>query len=289
MLDRPGAPLADALRDTTERWIEAFDAALAGRSAAGLSALLVADSHWRNLFGISWYFATFSGNATIVAELLARGAEVRAANFRIDQAALAPRNAVVGGREVVEAIFTFDTANGPGYGAVRLLRQPDGLAKAWTFSTSLDFDSICEARASGARGIHHPRFRRPRLARSAAGGRRLRRPRSRRAHRRRRPCRHFGRGRTQSYRAFRAGDRPRGAHRRQLAPALSRAEAAQQDAGQSSALSAVPDDLSGLHPEGQDRELAGELCRHHGGRLLDALPRSRALPTTMPRSAGPRG
>ncbi len=147
MLDRPGAPLADALRDTTERWIEAFDAALAGRSAAGLSALLVADSHWRNLFGISWYFATFSGNATIVAELLARGAEVRAANFRIDQAALAPRNAVVGGREVVEAIFTFDTANGPGYGAVRLLRQPDGLAKAWTFSTSLDFDSICEARA----------------------------------------------------------------------------------------------------------------------------------------------
>ena len=31
-----------------------------------------------------------------------------------------------------------------------------------------------------------------------------------------------------------------------------------------------PVDLSGLHPEGQDRELAGKLCRHHGGRLLDA-------------------
>ena len=65
-------------------------------------------------------------------------------------AALAPRNAVVGGRDVVEAIFAFDTVNGPGYGAVRLLRQPDGLAKAWTISTSLDFDSICEARASGS-------------------------------------------------------------------------------------------------------------------------------------------
>ena len=73
MLDRPGAPLADTLRETTERWIEAFSAALAGRSAAGLSALFVADSHWRNLFGISWHFATFSGNATVVAELLARG------------------------------------------------------------------------------------------------------------------------------------------------------------------------------------------------------------------------
>ena len=76
MLDRPGAPLADTLRETTERWIEAFGAALAGRSAAGLSALFVADSHWRNLFGISWHFATFSGNATVVAELLARGTEV---------------------------------------------------------------------------------------------------------------------------------------------------------------------------------------------------------------------
>jgi putative flavoprotein involved in K+ transport len=149
MLDRPGVPLADALRDTTERWIEAFDAALASRSASALSALFVADSHWRNLFGLSWYFATFSGNATVVAELLARGAEVRAANFRIDHAALAPRNAVVGGRDVVEAIFTFDTVNGPGCGAVRLSHQPDGTAKAWTISTSLNFDSICEARASG--------------------------------------------------------------------------------------------------------------------------------------------
>ena len=150
MLDRPGVPPADALRDTTERWIEAFDAALAGRSADQLSALFVADSHWRNLFGISWHFATFSGHATVVAELLARSADVRATNFRIDHAALAPRNAMVGGRDVIEAIFTFDTVNGPGYGAVRLSRQPDGTAKAWTFSTSLDFDSICEARAGGA-------------------------------------------------------------------------------------------------------------------------------------------
>ncbi len=150
MLDRPGVPPADALRDTTERWIEAFDAALAGRSADQLSALFVADSHWRNLFGISWHFATFSGHATVVAELLARSADVRATNFRIDHAALAPRHGVVGGRDVNEAIFTFDTVNGSGYGAVRLLRQPDGTAKAWTISTSLDFDAICEARAGGA-------------------------------------------------------------------------------------------------------------------------------------------
>ncbi len=147
MLDRPGPSPAEALRETAERWIEAFGAALAGRSAADLSGLFAADSHWRNLFGISWHFATFSGNATVVAELLSRGSEVRAGHFRIDAAALTPRTDVIGGREVIEAIFAFDTVNGPGYGAVRLLRQPDRQAQAWTISTSLDFDRICEARA----------------------------------------------------------------------------------------------------------------------------------------------
>ena len=30
-----------------------------------------------------------------------------------------------------------------------------------------------------------------------------------------------------------------------------------------------PTNLPGLHSEGQDRELAGKLCRYHGGQLLD--------------------
>src|SRR4051794_29685139 len=144
MLDRPGPLSEQAVRETTGRWIEALNAALADGQAAAVSELFEADSHWRNLFGISWYFATFSGNATVVKQLLARSAEVRAAGFRIDPAALAPRHAVVAGRDVIEAVFRFETSNGPGYGAVRLVRQPNGAAKAptfkaWTFSTSLDF------------------------------------------------------------------------------------------------------------------------------------------------------
>ena len=95
MLDRPDRSAEATARETTERWIGAFNAALAGGRPAVLSELLVEDCHWRNLFGLSWYFATFSGNATVTAELLARAAEVRAAHFRIDQAALAPRHAVV--------------------------------------------------------------------------------------------------------------------------------------------------------------------------------------------------
>jgi cation diffusion facilitator CzcD-associated flavoprotein CzcO len=161
MLDRPGPSAEHTARETTERWAGALNAALAGGQAAALAELFVADSHWRNLFGISWYFATFSGNATVVAELLARAAEVRATGFRIDLAALAPRHAVVAGRDVIEAVFTFETANGPGYGAVRLLRQSDGTAKAWTFSTSLDFDAICAARARTSAQSHTRDFAAP--------------------------------------------------------------------------------------------------------------------------------
>src|ERR1044071_9326766 len=125
MLDRPALSPEESYRETTEAWLATFDAALAQRSAAKLSQLFVADSHWRNLFGISWHFATFSGNATVTAELLARSAEAAACRFRIDADRLAPRSAVVGGRDVVEAIFTFESANGPGYGAIRLLREAD--------------------------------------------------------------------------------------------------------------------------------------------------------------------
>jgi len=115
MLDRPGLLPEESYRETTEAWLAAFDAALANRSAAELSPLFVADSHWRNLFGLSWHFATFSGNAKVTAELLARSAEAGAGEFRLDTARLAPRAAKVAGRDVSEAIFTFETAGGPGY------------------------------------------------------------------------------------------------------------------------------------------------------------------------------
>jgi len=153
MLDRPGRTGEQDVRETAESWIAALNAALAGGQAARLSELFEADSHWRNLFGISWYFATFSGNATVVRELLARAAEARAAGFRTDSAALAPRHAVVAGRNVIEAVFRFESANGPGYGAVRLVRQPDDTVKAWTFSTSLDFDAIVAARTQAANDL----------------------------------------------------------------------------------------------------------------------------------------
>src|ERR1017187_7451893 len=119
MLDKLTPPAEALAGEIAAQWIGAFDAALAGRSESALSDLFVSDSHWRNLFGISWHFATFSGREALCREWLQRARQVGASGFRIDAAALAPRRAVVAGRDIVEAIFAFDTVNGPGIGALR--------------------------------------------------------------------------------------------------------------------------------------------------------------------------
>ena len=255
-LRKPGSPLS------TRRWRE--------RSAAELSQLFVSDSHWRNLFGISWHFATFSGNAAVVSELLARSAEVRAGKFRIDTARLAPRRPWSAGA-------TSWRRSSPSRPLAARAMAPSGCCakltavRAWTISTSLDFDAVCAAREAAAAATSH--------VRDFAGPDWLEQRQASAIYDGRDPdVLIVGGGHagiSVAVEARRIGltalvvDRM-ARDRRQLAAALSRAEAAQQDAGQSSALSAVPENLSGVHPEGQDRELAGELCRHHGGRLLDA-------------------
>src|SRR2546429_9201236 len=90
MLDKPSPLAEESLAEMTERWIAAFGAALANGSARALSELFAADSHWRNLFGVSWHFATFSGQATLVSEWLGRAPKGRATRFPIDKGALRP-------------------------------------------------------------------------------------------------------------------------------------------------------------------------------------------------------
>jgi hypothetical protein len=156
MLDRPDPSSEMILSETTENWCAAFNAALTGDAPHALAELFVEDSHWRNLLGISWQFATFTGRARLARELLGRAREVGATRFRVDAGMLPPRRNVVAGSRVIEAIIRFDSQNGPGVGAVRLLPQATGQARAWTFSTSLDFNAICDARAS-ARSESHAR------------------------------------------------------------------------------------------------------------------------------------
>jgi cation diffusion facilitator CzcD-associated flavoprotein CzcO len=140
-------------------WISAFSHSLAMDDAAAVSRMFGVDSHWRNLCGISWQMATFSGSRKLADELCRRTGEVRATRFEVDPELLFPRSAVVAGEEVIEAIFRFDTVNGPGVGVVRLLpsREADALPKAWTISTLLDVEKISHARLRNDAPVSHER------------------------------------------------------------------------------------------------------------------------------------
>src|SRR5947209_18336900 len=133
-------------------WIDAFGRCLARGDAEALSRLFQADSHWRNLCGISWHMATISGYQNLSKALCRRAREVAATGFEVDSQLLAPRNAVVAGVEVIEAIFRFSTMNGAGVGVVRLVPAHGGEAapSAWTISTLLDMEKISAAKSNDA-------------------------------------------------------------------------------------------------------------------------------------------
>jgi ketosteroid isomerase-like protein len=105
MLDKLAPPAEETARETTEAWIEAFGAALARGDEHAISGLFAEDGHWRNLFGLSWQFATFRGNDVLARELQRCACEVDADGFRIDAARLPPRRSAMAGREVIEAFF----------------------------------------------------------------------------------------------------------------------------------------------------------------------------------------
>jgi cation diffusion facilitator CzcD-associated flavoprotein CzcO len=115
---------------------------LASGEAAALGEMFVPDSHWRNLCGLSWQIATFSGAGRLADELCRRAHEAKAGGFEVDSDVLIPRRAVLAGQEVIEAIFRFDTASGPGVGVVRLLPSAGAAPRAWTLSTLLDIEKF---------------------------------------------------------------------------------------------------------------------------------------------------
>jgi hypothetical protein len=61
---------------------------------SALAELFAGDGYWRNLFGLSRYFAS-SGGETVAREILQRASEANAQGFRLDPATLAPHRSVV--------------------------------------------------------------------------------------------------------------------------------------------------------------------------------------------------
>lgn len=131
-------PTQDAARSAAN-WLGEFDAALQRCDAAAAAALFLPDGQWRDIVAFTWHLLTMDGAAAIRAKL---GETIRCAQpkaFRVDPQRTPPRWVSRAGREVIEALFEFETAFGRGSGVLRLVPDPntDGRLRAWTFSTTL--------------------------------------------------------------------------------------------------------------------------------------------------------
>src|SRR6266540_1433477 len=139
----PIAPMlarADTVATIAENWLAQFERALAAPSRARLETLFHADSHWRDVLALTWQIKTVSGADAILRELATHAGRARPTGFRLDPHRTAPRNVRRAGTDAIEAIFSFETAQGRGSGVLRLTPDAqDGNAfRAWTLLKALD-------------------------------------------------------------------------------------------------------------------------------------------------------
>src|SRR5262245_27882452 len=109
---------------TTANWLAQFELALAERDETLLTALFLRDSHWRDVVALTWGIATFNGADAIV-KALRENDRLRPASFKIAPGRAAPRQVARAGVRSIEAIFTFETAQGRGSGVLRLVPDAD--------------------------------------------------------------------------------------------------------------------------------------------------------------------
>ncbi|HEY2873763.1 MAG TPA: NAD(P)/FAD-dependent oxidoreductase [Reyranella sp.] len=112
-------------------WLSRFEKA----NASSLPSLFHADSHWRDVLALTWRIETVSGRDAIVQALQKAR---RTSQVEIDSDRTPPRAVMRAGSDAIEAIFTFQTAEGRGDGVVRLTPDSDGTLKAWTLMTALE-------------------------------------------------------------------------------------------------------------------------------------------------------
>jgi len=121
-------------------WLGQFERALSAADESRLEALFHTDSHWRDVLALTWRIDTLSGREAVVAGLTAHAAKARPVDLAIDPNRTPPRRVTRAGTETIEAIFSFETANGRGSGVVRLTSDANGKGgpKAWTLFTALE-------------------------------------------------------------------------------------------------------------------------------------------------------
>jgi Pyridine nucleotide-disulphide oxidoreductase len=123
----------------SERWLAQFERALSKGDNTLLKTLFHTDSHWRDVLPLTWRIMTVNGRDAILKELRMYSQRVRPYGFKIPPHRTAPRHVTRAGTESIEAIFSFETAQGRGSGVVRLRPEADhDKPKAWTLLTALD-------------------------------------------------------------------------------------------------------------------------------------------------------
>src|SRR5262249_8120548 len=123
----------DSLATIAEGWLARFERALATPGRPRLKPLFHADSHWRDVPALPWQIKTIDRSDAISRELPTHAARVRPTGFKLDPRRTAPRNVRRAGTDAIEAIFSFETAQGRSSGILRL--TPDAndrnAFKAW--------------------------------------------------------------------------------------------------------------------------------------------------------------
>ena len=134
---RAAAAAARPLDDvqTVSAWLAALEDALARADRAALAGLFAEESHWRDLFILTWTITPRNGQDAVVDSLLAAAKRAKPRNFRLAEGRTPPRRVSRTGEPVIEAIYAFETDIAHGVGVLRMRLADPG--KAWVFSTTL--------------------------------------------------------------------------------------------------------------------------------------------------------
>jgi cation diffusion facilitator CzcD-associated flavoprotein CzcO len=125
------------IRDQAAQWLDAFGTALEAQDLARVLALFQTDAHWRDLLALSWRLVTVSGSPAIATLLRETLPVAKPCQIRLALGRTPPRLVTRAGTQVVEVIFSLQTAFGNGSGVVRLVPGTTGLL-GWTIVTTLD-------------------------------------------------------------------------------------------------------------------------------------------------------
>lgn len=149
----PGALADTPARAEVERWLDGFIAAAGSPDPQQFADLFVEDGYWKDILAFTGTYRTFTTAMEIARAWQEQRAAVSPANVRMSTDRTPPRLVRRSAKNLIEAYFDFDTAQGHATAFVRLLAARDGeRSKAWILLTTLQSLHGYEERI----GAHRP-------------------------------------------------------------------------------------------------------------------------------------